>query len=420
MRRLAREDGQILPLVVVVVLAVLLGLAALVIDLGRVYVVKRQLQSAADASALAGAGRLPNGSAAVDMASAYGAKNPLPNVAAAQSTQVWCLRSVPYCYGNAPGTQPANQQGNGIVVQASASVSTSFARVFGVDSVNVTARSTACGGCGGKPLDLAIVVDRTGSMQNNMTYLRSGLKTLLNALDPASDYVTLLVLPPVNGGDVCAAPTTNVLYPNGSDTAYTAVRMSRDYKNADGTLNTNSALVKAIDCMQPGGATHYKQALIQARDELLNYGSGRAGVQRALIFESDGAANTVPASYETSTYGIAPGHADDVRRPCGSGLDYANTAIKPAGIDLYTVMYAVQLDDDCYQASHYETSPSGQRTLVGYRSVRESTTAAATLQAMASPNDAFTQSTQTDMAATFQQVANRIRGASLVPDSEAG
>ncbi len=59
-RRTRGESGQAL-VFVVVVLFVLVGMAALVIDGGSWYRAQRQLQRAADAAALAGAQELPNG-----------------------------------------------------------------------------------------------------------------------------------------------------------------------------------------------------------------------------------------------------------------------------------------------------------------------------------------------------------------------
>ena len=53
------ERGQVIVLVVVM-LVVLLGFAALVIDVGYAYYAHRQLQASADAAALAGAQELPD------------------------------------------------------------------------------------------------------------------------------------------------------------------------------------------------------------------------------------------------------------------------------------------------------------------------------------------------------------------------
>ena len=41
---------------------------------------------------------------------------------------------------------------------------TFFARVLGFDTFKVSARATACSPCGARPLDVMLVIDRTGSM----------------------------------------------------------------------------------------------------------------------------------------------------------------------------------------------------------------------------------------------------------------
>ena len=64
------ERGQVIVLVVVM-LIVLLGFAALVIDVGYAYYAHRTLQASADAAALAGAQELPNATAAELVARQY-------------------------------------------------------------------------------------------------------------------------------------------------------------------------------------------------------------------------------------------------------------------------------------------------------------------------------------------------------------
>jgi uncharacterized membrane protein len=64
-----RERGQVLALCSVF-LVVLLGFAAMAVDVGSWYVEKHKLQSAADAAALAGAGHLPAGFAVVQATAA--------------------------------------------------------------------------------------------------------------------------------------------------------------------------------------------------------------------------------------------------------------------------------------------------------------------------------------------------------------
>lgn len=446
--RLGREDGQVLPLLAAGLLVVLLGFAALVVDLGRVYTVKRQLQSMADAAALAAADSLPDASAAQTTADAYGpnGKNPPSGgVTVTQTVTPWCLKSVTYCYSNPVGAPATNGQANGVVVTEQATVPMTFASVFGMGSMNVKVRSTACALCAGQPLDIALVLDRTASMSANMADLRNGVKTLLGALDPRFDYVTLLVLPPLWSGGTCAAapssyatPTasfpfyTGYAYPATSDDQYTVVRMSQDYRNTDGTLNTSSALVNAVNCVQPGGGTAYMQALTAAQRELTQHGSGRANVKRVIIFESDGAANhatetaydKTKTSYKLSStyivYQSATGRDPEVVRPCGAAVDYANNTVKPSGTTIFTVGYNLGSGENCFQAPHAYRDPStGKMAGVSYKEVLEGINAQDALAQIASPGGAVTQATAGDMSAAFATVADKLQGAQLVPDSEA-
>ena len=80
MRSPRRERGQILPLIVLMLIA-LLGVAAFAIDVGYAYYAKRQLQSATDAAALAGAQDLPNGTSAIATATSYAGSNTPSNLA---------------------------------------------------------------------------------------------------------------------------------------------------------------------------------------------------------------------------------------------------------------------------------------------------------------------------------------------------
>ena len=79
LRKILKDQrGQMLPMVAVSLVA-LLGCTGLVIDMGRAYLAYRQLQSATDAAALAGAQALPNNTAATTAANSYGAASGSPN-----------------------------------------------------------------------------------------------------------------------------------------------------------------------------------------------------------------------------------------------------------------------------------------------------------------------------------------------------
>ena len=73
------QRGQSLVLVVIS-LTVLLGMAALVLDLGLGWYAKRQLQASVDSAALAGAQELPSSANAIARAHEYILKNPTRGV----------------------------------------------------------------------------------------------------------------------------------------------------------------------------------------------------------------------------------------------------------------------------------------------------------------------------------------------------
>lgn len=113
------EDGQAL-IMVVLAIVVLMGIAALVVDVGILYVEKANMQKAADAAALAGAKDLPNVSAAENTARNYGQSNGAditkPKVTSDKTKiEVECIKNVQF----------------------------SFARVLGFTDVNVSARAAA-------------------------------------------------------------------------------------------------------------------------------------------------------------------------------------------------------------------------------------------------------------------------------------
>ena len=68
--RVRRQDGQVVPLVAVC-LVVLIGMAAIVFDFGRVFVAQRELQAAVNSAALVAGQNLPNATNANNAAVSY-------------------------------------------------------------------------------------------------------------------------------------------------------------------------------------------------------------------------------------------------------------------------------------------------------------------------------------------------------------
>ena len=118
-----RECGQSI-VIVVVSIALLCGIAALVVDIGQVTVTQGQLQNAADAAALAAAKSLPDATAAKNAAKQYAGLNGVDTV-------------------NTTATTPYNGNASKIEVVCTRTVQYTFARVIGLNSTVVSARAVA-------------------------------------------------------------------------------------------------------------------------------------------------------------------------------------------------------------------------------------------------------------------------------------
>jgi hypothetical protein len=130
--RAADQRGQAL-VITVLFLVVMTGMAGLVIDVGSWYVKDRETQSAADFGALAAAAELPGSPGqAVVFGQDYVDKN-LDNATAAVTTG----------YGGDPRKAE---------VKVDTEADTYFLQIFGLDSVNVSARAVAKRIAGGVPL----------------------------------------------------------------------------------------------------------------------------------------------------------------------------------------------------------------------------------------------------------------------------
>jgi Flp pilus assembly protein TadG len=321
------QRGQAIVLVAVA-LVVLMGCAALTIDVGYAWYAKRELQATADAAALAGAQELPSAANAVSRANQYIALNPINGVSSLTKTITTS------CNASVPGCNPVNA----VKVEMKGKTKMNFAGLFGMSTANVGARATACQPCDMNPLDIMIVFDRTGSMNeggtpNKITNARNGVKTFLQFLDPTKIYVGLTVLPPSTTiANRCAAAASDGSTYDSTSAKWTVVPLSNDYKAFGGGLNTNSDLVKTLNCQLPQGTTHYAVALTKAKEALT--AQGRANVQDVIIFLTDGAANTGPHYYGTN---------DPQRtRPCWSGTQAA--APLKATTWIYSIGYALGSD----------------------------------------------------------------------------
>jgi len=398
LRRTHRQSGQILVLLALV-LVVLLGISALVIDLGYAYYTQRSLQASADAAALAGASGLPDSSTAVDRAREYagspGGKNRRGNIPPVQTEVTMRCISVAPC-------NPVNA----IVVVERTVVPTKFARVLGFDEIEVSARATACSPCGSRPLDVMLVLDRTGSMCmthsgafdpscTDLENAREGMLEFVSFMDPTIDRIGLAVLPPALGSR-CSTPSglAHANY-NSTSSSYVLVPLSDDFKT-NGELNRSSQLVSTIECVRAGGVTSYATALEKAQGELAAH--GRPEAPDVIVFLSDGAANYGPSYYSNSS--------NYRRRPCRQGVTSAG-AIKSAGTTIYSIGYDLDAQNGGANVCESFTGADESPSITAYEALRQIASDSSTF---------FNKPAPGDLSVIYTTIASEIGGARLVDD----
>jgi Flp pilus assembly protein TadG len=328
------ESGQVLVLVLLM-LVVLLGFVAFVIDVGRLYYSYRLLLNSTEAAALAGAQSLPNPTAATSAATLYSgvsgnlnAYPNLPNVAMPSGyPKTLCLTSIGLPCLDTSGDIVTSGGANALQVKQTVSVPMTFAAMLGVKPITIYATATAAmRGSSRAPYNVAIIVDATNSMKNSDTdglgctsskeaCALQGVQTLLGELSPCGaglttcgtvtngnvatpvDEVSLLTFPAVSsaspeycgGGSVSVQPYPLPAAPSYTPVAsplYQIVSFSSDYRSSDSTssLYTSSNLVKAAGTsgtgcsgLQDNGGegTYYASVIYSAASSLLSQQSTR-------------------------------------------------------------------------------------------------------------------------------------------------
>lgn len=374
-RLLARYWGDrrgVSGVIVAFSLVALTALAGYVMDMGHVLLVQRELQTATDAAALAGATDIVTDSAtglcsgqtsAVQLASCYSAltgdKNVIkdatvtmlnPATGASGSPALACFSSVTYPTCSPGATKfatPKSGSYNGIVVEEQAVVKTWFLQLIGIKQMTATATATASAKGGASSfLNVMIVLDTTASMTSNTDNncglgngatredcALAGVQTLLSGLNPALDYVGIMVFPGLQssteasqdytcGGSIKNDPNNNdnpdvQTYSN--NPVYQIVNLSDNFKSspASNSLNTGSDLVlaagganstcsgnKTAGIQAIGGeATYYAQAINAAQSALVALSTTQnPPAQNVIVFLSDGGANSADTEVSFSGY----------------------------------------------------------------------------------------------------------------------
>jgi hypothetical protein len=438
MRAARRERAQILPLIALSLVA-LLGIAAFAIDVGFAYYGKRQLQSATDAAALAGAQDLPNAATAITTATSYAAANTPSNLSFNFSYQVSCTNTAVVATGCTAAVNP-----NQLTVSATGQTQTWFARIFGINHFDLTAHANACSPCSSTPVDIVIAIDRTGSMCTptdsagnciDLDNAKDGVRTMLGILNPPAAEVGMVAFPPVQstGTSACAAPY-NSLGGNGYDGYDSATRgyvtdtISGAYKTGNVLDPTSGLYLHTVDgpansCIEAGGNTSYSEALRQAQNELLT--NGRPNVPNYIVFLTDGEAN-IGSVYGATDPTYPAGNTDD-QQPCHTAVNLANS-YKAAGTTIYSIGYALGSSVNCTAGGFRKKNSSGNWVSCSagtagcyhYASNTDESpaiTSFSTLSQIASPGDFYNQPSAGQLNTIFAAIATDIgQGSSRLVD----
>jgi Flp pilus assembly protein TadG len=437
MRRARGERGQILA-VVALALVALLGVCAFAIDVGYAYYAKRQLQSATDAAALAGAQDLPVAATAIATATSYAAANTPANLSNLQFTyQTKCTATAVVATGCNAAVNP-----NALVVTGTASTNTWFAKIFGLNHFDVATHANACSPCSSTPVDIVVAIDRTGSMCSptglggtctDLNNAKDGVRTMLTMLNPPYAEVGMVAFPPVQSTATspCAAPYNGIGGSgyDGYDSAtrgYLTDTITANYKVGNALDPASGLYLHTVSgpsnsCIQAGGNTSYSEALRQAQNELLV--NGRPNVPNYIVFLTDGEAN-IGSVYGPNT--AFPQNGGDDVQPCQTAINLANS-YKAAGTTIYSVGYALGNNVQCtrgdfhknvngsWQACtlptagcyHYASNTAESPALTSYN----------TLSQIASPGNFYNQPNAAQLNTIFAAIATDIgQGSSRLVD----
>jgi hypothetical protein len=313
-RQLFKDESAAVLALVALAISAFVGMGALVVDVGYLFYAQHALQATANAAAMAGAQAINAVGATATTISAtaqqYSAAtsgcSPSPcynanKIDIVSGSSVTTSSALYYCtdtsgWSCTTATMSSSPPPNALQVTETASqVSTFFGRLFGINSVALSAQATAlaAGGSPPTPANIALILDTTKSMGNSAvgpaasvcpssTYANAldcalaGVQTLLGEMwpckygatcpaTPAVDQVALFIFPgvqTVNSSTYkCSTSLTPVGYSTSDNPQYEIVSFLANYRTSDAATtvadgvaggNTSSDLV---DCVAPASVS---------------------------------------------------------------------------------------------------------------------------------------------------------------------
>lgn len=351
-RRAARDDSGAIALMFAMLAMVLMGIAALGVDFASQVNERQKLQDAMDAGAQAGAYQLPTNAAksqsdalafaaaadgeatpdvdyfcvvgsvasgslwVLDVSQIPGVCNPTSAKAGTSYVGIRCGPKI--C--SIPCKPDLGDQCNTIRLVDSKDVPFTFAKALGIaeggtGAIDSAACKGSCGTIPPNPMDVAIVADRTGSMNStDVSAMIAGIKGMLQVMTPSQQYVALGSI----GRASSSAPSTCKSSPSSSTTTgpWVPTPFTTGYLNASGTdVNTSSQLIKDINCLTTSSSTGTSLAAplkaaaryllgssVGASNNLSSLPARTAGTpKKVLIFETDGQPNEAASTGGTAS-----------------------------------------------------------------------------------------------------------------------
>lgn len=425
--------GGVVAIVAALSMLMLFGFMAISVDIGYLIYVHTKLQSSANMAAMAGARSVTAGTAsaaAVAYSGQSGSKNAVSSLTVSATATLKCLTTVANLTNGAVpclsyGSQTA---ANAVQVTQTAAVKTFFAGVLGIPSVTVSAVAMAIpqGACA--PLNVALVLDTTASMNDadtsctgtgitNPSRLQcalNGIQILLGQLWPSVDQVSLMVFPGLTNTSQaqydydCSTSTSPKTAAYNASPVYPIISSSKDYRTGSppaAGLNNSSNLSKAVGgggascpALQAiGGFGTYYADIITAAQSALS-ASQQTGQQNVIIILTDGDASA-------SSGDVPSGKATN---QCHEGITAAQAAAK-AGTWVYAVAYGAS------------TSSSGSCS-----TDTPAISACSAMQQMASdqtkffsdaPSTCVSVNAQSALSDIFTGIANSLSKARLIPSN---
>jgi Flp pilus assembly protein TadG len=365
---------------------VLVGMAGIAIDVGRLYVTKLQLSRAVDSAALAGSLELP------DLETDSDGDGETVNT----KVNEYLDDNEPGAYLAEAPTSPSSRQ---VRVRGALDVDTIFMRIIpgAPDTVTVNAQATAGFG---RPLEVALVLDETFSMVGS---------PLSDAKDAARLFTNILLPDGLATGatKVALVPYRANYHASSNCSLFSMSSSSYVRTNAIVNLTNNkTTMTNGINAMSACGYTNVCGGLERAMTTMDNGHDPTA--ERVLVILTDGDNN--PGSNEPTgactPVGTSSSHTEDQRDKDLDTKTWAQVtgALEPGGVEIYVVGLSV---------AGSSSSALCNTTMIGSTVYGDSTSDRNLLKCIASSSSGtndhyFETSDSADLEGIFQAIAGEV------------